>query len=568
MFNLSDKDLDRLSREAAEEHDPGDIVGPRSWDKLEIRLDRQLGHVTPRPVRGFYRLPFYYAPVVLLILGASYYFIRNHKTQKEVSSGSPPLTSIKPSPAGTDKPSASYQNPTQTDKSTSTLVLPPATATQSAAGQPPAPAAGTAPGHDLTSGSPATSPASATPAAAHSGNTSSSEAGHPGVATTSAGLTSGNNTAATPGAGSLTTRNLTSATGTTRNRLTHHHTTSGHNRLIASSSGSSTKASDRSASPDRSVGPDETSTNRSTKGSGTTPPPGVAFIPIPAPPDHSAAAENFVGPASTRPSSSVPSGYIGRPLGRPLPGQLSLSSVRGPVPTKRPGSVSDSALRHFTAKAIPTPIRRKDGMSVNRSLQIGLLFAPDFSSVSSQSGDKPGSTIGLTADYQFAHRWYIGSGLLLSRKNYAAAPQNYHVPKDYYSRNNMNNVDFIKGSFNMLEVPLNLRYDFSVTGNTLFFATAGLSSYLLSSENCNYYYHSYFAQQLSKNMHYNNEPDYLFSALNLSVGVEMGINNSLSVLVAPYVKVPVRNIGFGQVQLSSVGINFILELTPVLSRKR
>jgi Outer membrane protein beta-barrel domain len=183
------------------------------------------------------------------------------------------------------------------------------------------------------------------------------------------------------------------------------------------------------------------------------------------------------------------------------------------------------------------------------------------------SGDKPGSSIGLTADYQFAHRWYVGSGLLLSRKNYAAAPPNFHVPKDY---DMMPNINFVKGSFSMLEIPLNLRYDFSVTGNTMFFATAGLSSYLLTSESCNYYYQGYqpFSRQTIKNMHYDNRPDYLFSALDLSMGVEMGVSNTLSVLVAPYVKVPVRNMGFGQVQLSSVGIDFIFEFTPVLGRSR
>jgi hypothetical protein len=36
---------------------------------------------------------------------------------------------------------------------------------------------------------------------------------------------------------------------------------------------------------------------------------------------HGAAAEDFVGPASPRPSSSVPSGSIGRALARPLPTQ-------------------------------------------------------------------------------------------------------------------------------------------------------------------------------------------------------------------------------------------------------
>ena len=510
MLNLSDKELDRLSREAASEHDPGDIVGPRSWDKLEVRLDRHLGHVTPHVARGFYRLPFYYAPVVLLILGATYYFIRNHRAQKEASSGSPPLTLV--NPTGTHKPSNSSQNPIQTDKSTSTLVLPPA-----AAKQPTAPAAGAGPRRDLTAAGSATSGTSATSATS-------------GTSATSA-------TSAAPAATASGTRTHFTRRHPATNRHDGTQPSHGHDRSIASSSGSSNSTTGLSAATDASAAsadrPDNASPN-SAKGAQTTPPSGTA----------------------------------------PLSGarQLSLATVRGPVPTKRPGSVSDSALRDFTVKAIPTPIQRKGGLYINRSLQIGVIVAPDFSSVNSMSGDKPGSTIGLTADYQFAHHWHVGSGLLLSRKNYAAAPQDFHPPKNFYSQNNMTqngspNVNFIKGSFSMLEVPLNLRYDFSVTGNTLFFASAGLSSYLMTSENCNYYY-QWFNQPRIKNMQYDNHPDYLFSALDLSVGVEMGVSNTLSVLVAPYVKVPVRNVGFGQVELSSVGINFVLEFAPVLSRRR
>jgi len=524
MLNLSDKELDRLSREAASEHDPGDIVGPRSWDKLEVRLDRHLGHVTPHAARGFYRLPFYYAPVVLLILGATYYFIRNHRAQKEASSGSPPLTLVKPAPSGANNPSTSSQNPIQTDKSTSTLVLPPATVEQ-----PPASGSSgttsTAPGSrniPATASSAAGSPASSHTASSDvPGSPSAPAAGtlNPG-ATSSAASSS---TAGTSLAGSP------DASGIRAHFTRHRPTTSGHDRSTTSSHNSSDISTSLSAPSHGSTDhPDKISTASPDKGSGTP----------------------TVSPAR----------------------QLSLSTVRGPVPTKRPGSVSDSALRAFTVKAIPTPIRRKGGLYINRSLEIGVLVAPDFSSVNSMAGDKPGSTIGLTADYQFAHHWYIGSGLLFSRKNFAAAPPNFHPPQDYYSlngmaQNSMKNIDFVKGSFTMLEIPLNLRYDFSITGNTLFFATAGLSSYLMTSENCNYFYHSW-GRPMTQSKNYPDQPSYLFSALNLSVGVEMGVSNTLSVLVAPYVKVPVRNIGFGQVDLSSVGINFALEFAPVLSRRR
>ncbi len=120
----------------------------------------------------------------------------------------------------------------------------------------------------------------------------------------------------------------------------------------------------------------------------------------------------------------------------------------------------------------------------------------------------------------------------------------------------------------MLEIPLNLRYDFSYTGNTMFFATAGISSYIRTSENCELLLQLVSESQWMKEFQYPNQPDYLFSAINLSVGVETGISNSLSLLIAPYMKIPSRNIGFGQVQLSSVGIDFALKFAPVISRKR
>src|SRR5580658_1810977 len=148
MFNLSDKDLDRLSQEAAQQHEPGDIIGPRLWEKLEARLDRDLGKVNPNPARGIRRLPYYYAPAFLLILGVSYYLVRlNSKSHKVMSSGSPPLSVTQPASADPLKPVRSSSNPVQSDKSNSTPTAPsntiqyPGTANTSADASPSAPAA-------------------------------------------------------------------------------------------------------------------------------------------------------------------------------------------------------------------------------------------------------------------------------------------------------------------------------------------------------------------------------------------------------------------------------------------
>ena len=57
MLNLSDKELDRLSKEAAQDYEPGDVLGPKSWERLEVRLDNTPGGVNPNPLRHIRRFP-------------------------------------------------------------------------------------------------------------------------------------------------------------------------------------------------------------------------------------------------------------------------------------------------------------------------------------------------------------------------------------------------------------------------------------------------------------------------------------------------------------------------------
>jgi hypothetical protein len=247
------------------------------------------------------------------------------------------------------------------------------------------------------------------------------------------------------------------------------------------------------------------------------------------------------------------------------------------VAVQRPGSLSkrtavnDSALRAYNAKLpILSPIKKKGVYQINRKWQFGLMVAPDFTSVNSLAGDKAGSSIGLTLDYNFASHWYISTGILSTRKNYAARTQDYHAPHDFYMQNGINSagLNFVKGSFYMMEIPLNLRYDFLTSGNTLFFATGGVSSYFMTTENANFYWRRFNQDECNPVDHVKVHPTSLISCLNLSAGVETGLSNSMSLVIAPYMKLPTKNLGVGQVQMNSVGIDFIIKWSPISSRKR
>jgi hypothetical protein len=243
------------------------------------------------------------------------------------------------------------------------------------------------------------------------------------------------------------------------------------------------------------------------------------------------------------------------------------SYVQGPRSLRGRPYISDSALRAYVPPT-PTNPGKKSGPSllVNRSLTFGFQASPDFASVNTLSGDKPGLSLGVTVDYQILHGLHLGTGLLYAKKNYTARGVDYHVPPDYYWRNNLKGVDFVKGTMTMLEIPLTLRYDFSVTGNTIFFASGGVSSYLFGTENCNYYF-DFFGREACRPFQYSNKPG-LFSTASLSLGVETGISNSVSLQLAPYMKLPVSDMGFGRIRMNSVGIDFSIRYAPVLSRRR
>jgi hypothetical protein len=501
MLNLSDKELDRFGQEAAQEYEPGDVLGPRSWDRLEVRMTQEFGPGWSL-MRHIRRFPYYYAPALLVMLGVGYYLVR-----PGVSSGSSPGRTAK-SPAQT---TVQTQNPFSSDKNTSTPAASSATIDPQKAGVAPA-------GVDRDG---------KVESAGGSGANGNDGANRKDGTDRKDGI-NGAGTISTPGApGAVSASNSRGAglasgkasAGTDRTRVTRDARSTGNNSATVV--------------PPLNAGHGQLSTMNGASGG-------------------ELGAKN--GMAGIKPER-----------------ELGLSLVQRPRSLGKKGAISDSALRAFNAKSSPPLLIKKKGIyRIDRNWQFGLLMAPDFASVNSLAGDKAGSSIGLTVDYQFAPHWYLSSGILATRKNYAARNQDYHAPPNFYQQNGVwGVVDYVKGSFYMMEIPINLRYDFTVAGSTLFFVSAGTSSYLMTTENANLYWQHQNSPELCYSIdHLPIRTTNLFSTVNLSMGVETGISNSFSLLIAPYMKIPTKNLGMGQVQLNSVGINFALKWSPVTSRKR
>jgi hypothetical protein len=190
-------------------------------------------------------------------------------------------------------------------------------------------------------------------------------------------------------------------------------------------------------------------------------------------------------------------------------------------------------------------------------------FSPDVSSTGLKNLTKPGTAVSLLIEYSFLPKLYFQTGLIRSSKGYNAKAGEYEWPSDW---NNQKvrplSVDAI---CKVIEIPLNLRFDISQNERSRWFVSAGASSYYMQKEKYDYNYppHSYGILW----------PDYKTSTgwywlshLNASAGFEYRFSKKLSLLAEPYVRVPVKKVGYGKVDLFSAGMWFSIRYTPVFKK--
>ena len=183
---------------------------------------------------------------------------------------------------------------------------------------------------------------------------------------------------------------------------------------------------------------------------------------------------------------------------------------------------------------------------------LGVLGAPDFSTVHFQSMTGVGTTFGVLLGYSFNGRWAVETGLYMDRKRYYTAGEYFDIAKvrlQPYST--LLNVD---GTCYMWEIPLNVRYNFNTSPRMKWFATAGLSTYLMSRENYTYQYeYNWTTDENTWNIH---KPlQYWFSIVNLSAGFEQRVGKIGNLRLEPYVRIPLSGIGTGNLPILSAGLN-------------
>ncbi len=177
----------------------------------------------------------------------------------------------------------------------------------------------------------------------------------------------------------------------------------------------------------------------------------------------------------------------------------------------------------------------------------------DATTVKFRYAEKANLTGGMIIGYHFNRHWSIHTGALYTRKNYKMAGNDFKAPAGSWVANYK--LETVDGFCTMWEIPLLARYTFDTKTKTRAFVSGGLSSYLMTRENYNYFYY-YNGLPIRRNANYPDGKTHPFSILKLSAGWIREVNKSASLVVEPFANLPLNGLGFGSAKLSSFGIYF------------
>lgn len=181
------------------------------------------------------------------------------------------------------------------------------------------------------------------------------------------------------------------------------------------------------------------------------------------------------------------------------------------------------------------------------SLQAG----PAISGVKMQN-TSPDNLTGIALEYAASPRISLSAGVNRILARYGSPAGDYTIAdRPIFSPGD---VSWIDGRCVMIDIPLNVKYQFLPDSENNLFISTGISSYLMASEDYTYFF-------------WNNNDTWdwsvsgtkdLFSIWNVSAGYQKSLNGRWLIGVEPFVKVPLSGIGISDVKLLSAGTYFSL----------
>lgn len=215
------------------------------------------------------------------------------------------------------------------------------------------------------------------------------------------------------------------------------------------------------------------------------------------------------------------------------------NEIRVPAP-----SDSNVTVRAKKEKQIPA--------SLKTGLYYGLVASPDITTVKMQRTSNVGYNVGLIAGYRISKRFAVETGVIYERKYYYSTGKYFNTKKTPWP-GTMKVLD-VDGWCNMFELPINVRYTFAMSAKSSWYVNGGISSYIMNKQGYNYSY-EYYGTYGSRDWEYKTTTKDWLSNIHVGVGYERQLGVLGTLRIEPYMKIPVKGIGVGELPVTSVGMN-------------
>lgn len=184
-------------------------------------------------------------------------------------------------------------------------------------------------------------------------------------------------------------------------------------------------------------------------------------------------------------------------------------------------------------------------------LTVGLIGGPDLSTVGGISNFyDPGYKIGLSVEYNLSKNLALSVGAIHSKVQYTASGNDYNPPEEYWAYGELPSKTI--GKCLLIDIPISLKYNLLHFDHSRLFASGGVSSYIMLNEDYRFNYNSYKTGQQQRWQERTGTRHWMSNAV-FSVGYEMDLRKHVSLRVEPFIKVPVREVGWANVKLYSMG---------------
>ncbi|AMR30353.1 hypothetical protein A0256_02440 [Mucilaginibacter sp. PAMC 26640] len=204
-----------------------------------------------------------------------------------------------------------------------------------------------------------------------------------------------------------------------------------------------------------------------------------------------------------------------------------------------------------SAEAPAAKIKKTNTASRFRpTFAVSVLASSDLNSVQSFSQNKLGTSAGLGLTIGLSKKWSVTTGAFYADKPYMIPFSGYKTSFKFST-----NPLTVSANCIVLDIPVNVGYQVYHQNRNKLSLGAGLSSYFMLRENYTFNYPgTYGGSAYTSNYDIRNKNRHLFGVANINATYQRQINSRFDLGIQPYLKLPLTDIGYGQVNLKSAGV--------------